>query len=136
MCIVPFEASMSAVDTVDTPLKVTPSDVLKYKLIALLFGPLAEVFVYPAPAVVKSLAVTLAMITWFNKICESTSVGTSSRLPKLLAAKKVAKASFVGAKTVKGPSPSKTFTRSPSAAVSAATKEDRSGESSAISTIF
>ena len=57
MCIVPFEAPISAVVTVDTPLKVTPSEVLKYKLIALLFGPLAEVFVYPAPVVVKSLAV-------------------------------------------------------------------------------
>lgn len=50
--------------------------------------------------------------------------------------KNVANASLVGAKTVNGPSPWSTVTKSPFAAVSAATNDVRSGVSSAISTIF
>ena len=45
MWIVPLVASISAWVTVETPLKVTPSEVLKYKLIALLLGPVAKVLV-------------------------------------------------------------------------------------------
>src|SRR5690606_29024035 len=53
-----------------------------------------------------------------------------------LSAKKAVKAAFVGARTVKGPLPLKTFTKSPSALERAATKVESSGVSNANSTMF
>ena len=91
-------------------------------------------FVYPEPAVTKSVEVRSPEITWFNKTCVKTSTGTSSNVAKPLSLKNVAKASFVGAKTVNGPSPLRASTKS--AAVKAATKELNSGVAIARSTIF
>ena len=61
------------------------------------------------------------------------STGTSSKLLKLLALRNAANASFVGARTVKGPSPFKAETKF--ARSNAATKLVKSAESTARLTI-
>ena len=65
---------------------------------------------------------------------DKTSVGTSSNDAKPFAERNSAKASFVGASTVKFP-PLKVVSKSPSAAVRASTSMLRSGSCAAICTI-
>ena len=65
---------------------------------------------------------------------DKTSVGTSSKDANPLAERNPAKASFVGANTVKFP-PLKVVTKSPSAAVRASTSILSSGVAAAVSTI-
>ena len=65
---------------------------------------------------------------------DKTSVGTSSKDANPLAERKAAKASFVGASTVKLP-PLKMVNKSPSAAVRASTSILNSGVAAAVSTI-
>ena len=65
---------------------------------------------------------------------DKTSVGTSSKDANPLAERNPAKASFVGASTVKSP-PLKVVNKSPSAAVRASTSMLNSGVAAAVSTI-
>merc|ERR1719162_2396946 len=93
MCTTPFEATLSAEDTGAPPTVTTsPSFVMVISLEASKVSTVAG----------KSADMTLPLMTWYFKRLANSSSESVSNPPAAL------KASSVGAKTVKGPSPFKT----------------------------
>ena len=117
------------------PISVTPvaSVIVASGIVTVKSSP-CTVIAIVFPGLVKSEEAISPETTWYNKTSCNTSTGTSSNVAKSLSDKNVANASFVGANTVKGPSPLSVLTKS--AVVNAATKELNSGVAIASSTIF
>merc|ERR1712153_254393 len=82
----------------------------------------------------KSFARTCVGTTWYVKMSTNCALFSGFIKESTTPAGSAAKASFVGAKTVKGPGELRVSARSP--ATTAATKVDRAGTDSATSTMF
>ena len=95
----------------------------------------AFVVAYPETALVNAVEFTVPEMTWFKRIFESKSEGTSSKEAKPLFVKKRSNAKLFGANKVYSPPTSK-LPKFPSAKPKAVTRLLKSGSLTAISKMF
>ncbi len=126
MCTTPFDPITSAVTTLASFTYTPP---LRWTIVT--SSPLR---VFTTCVAFRSPDLMLPEITWYRRTFCSVFLFAGCRSESRSAFGSAANAAFVGAKTVNGPAPESVPARS--AAVTAATRVDRSGVATASSTMF
>jgi len=131
MCATPFEARLSAAVTLLSEVRLGPTLTTPPHTVTCKFLPST---VFTAWKSAKSVDRTCSGRTWYVKISTNCALFAGFIKESIVFFPSAPKASFVGAKTVKGPAELRVSARSP--ATTAATKVDRAGTDSASSTMF